>query len=61
MCLKKWTSIFKPKDKTRQIIPYIMKNFDKIGLKASDSNVNKIVDTIQKMEDGFGTIEKNFK
>lgn len=60
-CLKKWTSIFKPKDETRQVIPYIMKNFEKIGLKASDVNVNKIVDTVQKMEDNFGTIEKQFK
>ena len=60
-CLKKWTSIFKPKDETRQVIPYIMKNFEKIGLKASDSNVNKIVDTVQKMEDNFSTIEKEFK
>lgn len=60
-CLKKWTRIFKPKDETRQVIPYIMKNFEKIGLKASESNVNKIVDTVHKMEDNFSIIEKEFK
>jgi hypothetical protein len=33
-CLKKWTPIFNPKDKAKNILTYVMQNFEKIGLKA---------------------------
>lgn len=39
------------------MIPYIMKNFEKLGLKASDKNIKKVVDTVTKMEDNFEKIE----
>ena len=60
-CLKKWTPIFDPKDKTRNILTYIMTNFDKIGLKADSAEAKKVSETIYKMQNDFKTIEKEFK
>ena len=60
-CLKRWTPIFNPKDKTRNILTYIMTNFEKLGLKAGSSEAKKMSDTIVKMQNDFKTIEKEFK
>ena len=44
-CLKKFTSIFEPEDPTRKIIPYIMKKYEDLGLKANGES-KKMIETI---------------
>lgn len=60
-CLKKWTGIFRPKDETRLMIPYVMKNFKELGIKDSGRDAEKITKIVQKMESRFDEIEKQFK
>lgn len=60
-CLKKWTPIFNPKDKTRNILAYIMSNFEKIGIKDGSKDAQKMSSTITKMTDNFNEVEKEFK
>ena len=58
-CLKKWKNIIQPEDKTKNVIPYILKNYEKLGLKAS-GDAKKMLDTVNKVLTNFGKIEKQF-
>ena len=58
-CLKKWKNIIQPEDKTKNVIPYILKNYEKLGLKVS-GDAKKMLDTVNKVLTNFGKIEKQF-
>ena len=58
-CLKKWKNIIQPEDKTKNVIPYILKNYEKLGLKVS-GDAKKMLDTVDKVLTNFGKIEKQF-
>ena len=58
-CLKRWRSIFRPEDSKKAIIPFILKNFSSLGLKADDST-KQLAATIAKLDGKFKTIEKSF-
>lgn len=58
-CLKRWKSIFKPDDKKAAVVPFVLKNFEKLGLKA-DRKTKEFSKTIQKVDSQFTKIEKDF-
>ena len=58
-CLKKWKNIIQPEDKTKNVIPYILKNYEKLGLKVS-GDAKKMLDTVNKVLTNFEKIEKQF-
>ena len=58
-CLKKWKSILKPEDKTKNVIPYVLKNYEKLGLKVS-GDAKKMLETVKKLSANFKKIEKEF-
>lgn len=59
-CLDKWKSILRPKDERRNVISYILQNFDKLGLDAN-KETKDFIGTIKKMNDNFDKIEQKFK
>ena len=58
-CLKKWKNIIQPEDKIKNVIPYILKNYEKLGLKVS-GDAKKMLDTVNKVLTNFEKIEKQF-
>ena len=55
----KWKSILKPEDKTSNVIPYVLKNYEKLGLKVS-GDAKKMLETVKKLSSNFKKIEKEF-
>ena len=55
-CLDTWKSILRPDDKRKNVVVYVLQNFDKLDLGAS-KEAKGFIGTIRKMNDNFDKIE----
>ena len=59
-CLDTWKSILRPDDERKNVVVYVLQNFDKLDLEAS-KEAKGFIGTIRKMNDNFDKIEQEFK
>ena len=60
-CLDAWSKIFDVKTKQDAIIPYFLRNYEKLGMKINDKNMKKYIESLVKVADNFETIKKQFE
>lgn len=60
-CLETWKKIFDPSQTDNAIIPYFLKNYEKLGMKINDKNMKKYIESLIKVADNFETIKKAFE
>ena len=58
-CLKKWSNVFDPKDKSKKIVADILSNPKKNGMKL-DGDTEKFIDMVSKIGSNFDSIKKQF-
>lgn len=58
-CLSRWSDIFDPTDKKKVVIPFILSNFEKFGIKA-DGKTKAFAKTLKKVDARFDEIKKAF-
>lgn len=58
-CLKKWSNVFDPKDKSKKIVSDILSNPKKNGMKL-DGDTEKFIDMVSKIGSNFDSIKKQF-
>lgn len=58
-CLDNWEKILKPDEKGNNVLVYVLKNTDKLGIKL-DKDMNKFTQSILRIYDNFDEVKKQF-
>lgn len=58
-CLDNWEKILKPSEKGNNVLVYVLKNTDKLGIKL-DKDMNKFTQSILRIYDNFDEVKKQF-